>query len=175
MSTIIDGSTGVIAPTGAIFNGIASSTVQASTSGTSITFTSIPSWVKRVTVMYSGVSTSSSSFWLLRVGTGGTLETTGYDSTSTNVQAGNNLTTSTAGFVSYVNVATYAVSGTIVLTNITGNTWVCSGLLGTSAGASVQFISTGTKTLSGVLDTVRLTTVNGTDTFDAGSINILYE
>jgi len=33
----------------------------------------------------------------------------------------------------------------------------------------------GTKTISGVLDRIRLTTVNGTDTFDAGSVNILYE
>jgi hypothetical protein len=29
--------------------------------------------------------------------------------------------------------------------------------------------------LSGTLDRVRITTANGTDTFDAGSINILYE
>ena len=29
--------------------------------------------------------------------------------------------------------------------------------------------------LAGALDRVRITTVNGTDTFDAGSINILYE
>jgi hypothetical protein len=29
--------------------------------------------------------------------------------------------------------------------------------------------------LSGTLDRIRLTTVNGSDTFDAGSINIIYE
>jgi hypothetical protein len=152
-----------------------SGTAVASTSGTSIDFTSIPSWVKRVTVMFSGVSTSGSSFWLLRVGTGGTPETTGYDSTGNNVQTTNTLTTSTAGFVAYSNVSSYVVSGAMVLTNVSGNIWVCSGLMGTSTGASVQFTTTGTKTLAGVLNMVRVTTVNGTDTFDAGSINILME
>jgi len=155
---------------------ITSGTAVASTSGTSIDFTSIPSWVKRITVMFNGVSTSGSSFWLLRLGTSGTPETTGYDSTSLNIQgAGISPTTSTAGFVSYTNVAGYVDSGTMVVTNISGNTWVCSGLLGTSTSSTVQFTTSGTKTLAGVLNMVRITTVNGTDTFDAGSINILYE
>jgi len=160
--------TGTLAP-------LISGTAQASTSGTSIDFTSIPSWVKRITVMYNGVSTSGTSFWLLRLGTGGTPETTGYDSIGVNAQAGNSLTTSTAGFLIYANVASYVVSGSMVITNVSGNIWVCSGLVGTSTGASVQFPTTGKKTLAGVLDMVRVTTVNGTDTFDAGSINILYE
>ena len=156
-------------------NVISAGTLVASTSGTSIDFTSIPSWVKRITVMFNGVSTSGSSFWLLRLGTGGTPETTGYDSTGNNVQASNTLTTSTAGFVAYSNVASYVVSGTMVVTNVSGNIWVCSGLLGTSTGASVQFTTTGTKTLAGSLNMVRITTVNGSDTFDAGTINILFE
>ena len=155
---------------------ITSGTAVASTSGTSIDFTSIPTWVKRITVMFNGVSTSGSSFWLLRLGTSGTPETTGYDSTSLNIQgAGITPTTSTAGFVSYTNVAGYVDSGTMVVTNISGNTWVCSGLLGTSTSSTVQFTTSGTKTLAGVLNMVRITTVNGTDTFDLGSINILYE
>jgi hypothetical protein len=49
-----------------------------------------------------------------------------------------------------------------------------SAVLGHTETASVNF-SAGSKTLSGTLDRVRITTVNGTDTFDAGSINILYE
>ena len=166
--------------TGAVVSSMGSSvltsgTAVASTSGTSIDFTGIPSWVKRITVMYNGVSTSGSSFWLLRLGTGGTPEITGYDSIGVNVQAGNSLTTSTAGFLIYANVASYVVSGSMVITNVSGNIWVCSGLVGTSTGASVQFPTTGKKTLAGVLDMVRVTTVNGTDTFDAGSINIMYE
>lgn len=174
MSIVLDGSASVTINSGAIL-GITSGTAVASTSGTSIDFTSIPSWVKRITVIFNGVSTSGTSFWLLRLGTGGTPETTGYDSTGNNVQTSNTLTTSTAGFVAYSNIASYVVSGTMVLTNVSGNIWVCSGLMGTSTGASVQFTTTGTKTLAGVLNMVRITTVNGTDTFDAGSINILYE
>lgn len=42
-------------------------------------------------------------------------------------------------------------------------------------GTAVASTSGGTISLAGALDNVRLTTVNGTDTFDAGSINILYE
>lgn len=166
--------------TSPVINGMSSSIITsatsvASTSGTSIDFTSIPSWVKRITVVFNGVSTSGSSFWLLRLGTGGTPETTGYDSVGNNCQTSNTLTTSTAGFVAYANASAYVVSGSMVLTNISGNIWICSGLLGTSTGAAVQFTTTGTKTLGGILNMVRLTTVNGTDTFDAGSINILYE
>jgi hypothetical protein len=40
---------------------------------------------------------------------------------------------------------------------------------------AMPFSSSGTKSLSATLDRIRITTVNGTDTFDAGSINILYE
>ena len=154
---------------------INSATAQNSTSGTSIDFTGIPAGVKRITVIFNGVSTSGTSLWLLRLGTGGVPETTGYDSIGNNCQAANTLTTATSGFVMYVNVASYVVSGTMIFTNVSGNTWICSGLLGTATGASVQFTTTGTKTLAGALNMVRITTVNGTDTFDAGSINILYE
>jgi hypothetical protein len=173
-TVITTASSAVVTPT-MLSQPLTSGTAVASTSGTSIDFTSIPSWVKRITVMFNGVSTSGSSFWLLRLGTGGTPETTGYDSIGNNIQSGNTLTTSTAGFVVYSNVASYVNSGSIVFTNISGNIWVCSGLLGTSTGASVQFTTSGTKTLAGVLNMVRITTVGGTDTFDAGSINILYE
>jgi len=169
MAIVLDGSN--LTTTGVINSG----TAVASTSGTSIDFTGIPAGVKRITVMMNGVSTSGTSLWLVRIGTGGTPETTGYDSVGNNVQATNTLTTSTAGFIAYANLASYSVNGTIVLTNISGNTWVCSGLMGNSVTLTVQFTTTGTKTLAGVLNMVRITTVNGTDTFDAGSINILYE
>jgi hypothetical protein len=54
------------------------------------------------------------------------------------------------------------------------NLWSASGCLG-ATGINYSFVTGGVKTLSGTLDRLRITTVNGTDTFDAGSINILIE
>jgi hypothetical protein len=154
---------------------LARGTAQASTSGTSITFSSIPSWVKRITVMFNGVSTSGSSYIRFQLGTGGTPTTTGYAATaSTAGPTWGGSGSSTSGFDSYGdNNASWTRSGAIVFTNITGNTWICSGSYQYTAAYQVLF--SGVITLGGVLNMVRITTVNGTDTFTAGSINILYE
>lgn len=146
-------------------------TAQASTSGTSIDFTGLPSWVKRITVMFSGVSTNSTSPIQIQLGDSGGIENTGYVTS-----AGNRITetSSTAGFViTTATTATILISGAIVLQKIDGNTFVSSGNV--SRSDIGIWSSGGTKTLSDTLDRVRITTVNGTDTFDAGTINIMYE
>jgi hypothetical protein len=149
---------------------ITSGTAQASTSGTSIDFTGIPSWVKRVTVMFSGVSTNGTSALLVQLGDSGGIENTGYVSTS--IQA--TLTdSSTAGFIIRSATATNLFSGSMVIMNINGNEWVSDHVVKQSTTANA--FGAGDKTLSATLDRVRITTVGGTDTFDAGSINILYE
>jgi hypothetical protein len=152
---------------------LSSGTAVASTSGTSIDFTGIPSWVKRITVMFSGVSTSGSSLPLIQLGDSGGIENTGYTSTGTRTDAtGSGASTSTAGIVisSLLSTNVLALNATFCL--ISANSWVCD----YSGASSSQSISGGgSKTLSDVLDRIRITTVNGTDTFDAGSINILYE
>ena len=153
---------------------ITSGTAVASTSGTSIDFTSIPSWVKRITVMFTGVSTSGTSTILVQIGAG-SVTSTGYVSSAQAFSAtATSNSTSTAGFLSSIASASSARSGQWVITNITSNTWVCSNTLGDSATSSAG-IGGGTVALGGTLDRVRITTTNGTDTFDAGSINILYE
>ena len=157
-----------------VMNGsvVSSATSVASTSGTSIDFTSIPSWVKRITVMFSGVSGSASSNMLIQIGAG-SVTSTGYISASSFTSTTTNITPSTAGFVVWRDASSYAFSGHMVITNITSNTWVSShtGTLATT----VNSYGGGNVSLGGTLDRVRITTVNGTDTFDAGSINILYE
>ena len=163
-------------PSGSI---ITSMTAQASTSGTSIDFTSIPSWVKRITVMFSGVSTSSTSILLVQLGDSGGVENTGYVSQAGTVFNTNNTTRGssfTTGFGLYgqTSDATYTFTGVLSIFNITGTTFLASGSSLESTNVSVSTLS-GSKTLSATLDRVRITTVNGTDTFDAGSINILYE
>jgi hypothetical protein len=65
------------------------------------------------------------------------------------------------------------MSGTMVLTNITGNTWVSNTTVKLSSTETA--FAGGDIALGAALTAVRITRVNGTDTFDAGSINILYE
>ena len=153
---------------------ITQGTAVASTSGTSIDFTSLPAWVKRITVMFQGVSTSGTSNLLIQLGSG-SITSSGYSSVASQATGG---ATSTAGFITTVTLAAASASaryGQSTLTNITGNTWVVSGLNTPIDNSLVASISVGSIALAGVLDRVRITTVNGTDTFDAGSINILYE
>jgi hypothetical protein len=151
-------------------------TAQASTSGTSIDFTSIPAWVKRITVMFSAVSTSGSSNLLIQIGDSGGIENTGYTSVAGDFNG--NTAENTIGFIlDRVHTASAIFKGSIVLSLVTGNSFVSNGILAYSDstyGATTS-CSAGSKTLSAQLDRVRVTTVNGTDTFDAGSINIMYE
>ena len=189
--TVAQGGTGVTTSTGsganvlgtsptisgAVLSSMASSvitsgTAVASTSGTSIDFTSIPSWVKRVTVMFNGVSTSGTSYYLVQIGSGSVV-TTGYNSLGDN---GGAASLSTAGYIIITGAANWSVSGSMTINLFSNNIYVSNHVFGNPiAGALYAMRGGGTVTLGGVLDRVRITTVNGTDTFDAGSINILYE
>jgi hypothetical protein len=146
-------------------------TAVASTSGTSIDFTGIPSWVKRVTIMFHDVSTNGASAVLIQFGDSGGIETTGYNSVGT-FQTGGSIV-STAGMISNDTAAAANRIGTFVITTLGNNVWVCNHTMTDTANGS--FYGAGSKTLSATLDRVRITTVNGTDTFDAGTINIMYE
>lgn len=157
-----------------------SGTAQATTSGTSIDFTGIPSWVKRVTVMFNGVSTGGSSGWILQIG-GSSIETTGYVSTVAYTGAATAANVSTVGLIivpAGAGTATDTLTGitTLVLLDASTNTWVnqiCAGMTQGASNFSIQ--GGGSKAITGSLQRVRITTVNGTDTFDAGSVNIQYE
>lgn len=149
-------------------------TAVASTSGTSIDFTSIPAWVKRITVMFSGVSTNGSSALQIQIGTSGGVQTTSYLGSYGYGQIPN--ANMSAGFTVYADGPGDIAHGsaTLNLLNSSTGVWTFNSLFGWSSRAYV-LLSAGSKTLSGTLDRVRITTVNGTDTFDAGSVNILYE
>ena len=54
------------------------STAVTLTTQTSVDFTSIPSWVKRVTVMLSGVSTNGTSYVQVQLGDSGGIENSSY-------------------------------------------------------------------------------------------------
>ena len=138
-------------------------TAVASTSGTSIDFTGIPSWAKRVTVMFNGVSLSSTaSLLLVRLGTSGGLQTSGYVSNSGLSTATNGLCIQTGA------AAANTLYGHLLLTRISGNTWVSSH---TANGGNS---GSGGVTLSGTLDRLSILN-NASNNFDAGSINIMWE
>lgn len=161
-------------------SGITLGTPVASTSGTSIDFTSIPAGTKRVTINFGEVSTSGTSPVVVQLGDSGGVETTGY--------VGASGLMSTVGANAYIGVTSYipitysattaanTIVGTVTLTllNSSTNKWeITSNVFLTSQG--YVMVSAGNKSLSAELDRVRITTVGGSDTFDAGEINITYE
>jgi hypothetical protein len=154
---------------------INSATAVASTSGTSIDFTSIPSWVKRITLMFSGVSTNGTNIIYAQLGTGAgpTFVATGYNSPfMTTAATTMNTQLTTVGFsIINPNAAANLHSGTFILTNLSGNTWTGFGSCGTTSGTRM-FLTSGAIALGAALTAVRISTA---DTFDAGTINILYE
>lgn len=196
MSVIINGTTGITTPdlesagpitgTTGTFSGavqasgvntnlypLVSGTAVASTSGTSIDFTGIPSWVKRITVMLNGVSVSGTSPIIVQLGDSGGIETTGYVGSGAN--GANAAVSFTTGFPAVVSIiAAHAASGLVTIATLGSNIWAGNTVMGVSSTGNPQY-GGASKTLSDVLDRIRITTVNGTGTFDAGSINILYE
>jgi hypothetical protein len=156
---------------------LVSSTAQTApfTDNTRADFLSIPSWAKRITVMFQGVSTSGTSIVLIQLGTSGGIAATGYLGAAADL-AGATVANYTTGFgTSQAAGAATVRHGAISIQNITGNSWTANGVLAASNGAQIYPIA-GSVSLSGTLDRVRITTVNGTDTFDSGSVvNIMWE
>jgi hypothetical protein len=156
---------------------IVSGTAVASTSGTSIDFTGIPSWVKRVTVMLQGVSVSGSSAVQLQIGSGSVV-TSGYAGGrtvfGTSSASAANFSSGLVLDLSAGDANAALRHGVCTFTLLNGNAWIGNGQIQASSTLYGCVASTSI-TLSGTLDRVRITTVNGTDTFDAGSINILWE
>jgi hypothetical protein len=181
MSVIIDGSASVTINDGSVL-GITSGTAVASTLGTSIDFTGIPSWVKRITVMMNGVSTNGTSFYAVRVRVGGSPVSTNYSGAAGSIYETENIavngSTSEIPIQALAPVAGSSMTGVLTLSkmNETGPVWAYSGTMYIPGGAnSLMSYIAGVVTLSGAVDGVQITTTGGANTFDAGSINILYE
>ena len=150
---------------------ITSGTAQVTRSGTSKDFTGIPAGVKRITVLYSGVSTNGTSNYQIQLGTSGGIVTSGYAS---GIGVRNGETASTIGFI--VAGATGAASlwsGVVTINSFDSSIWTSGGTMSRDDGWAA--LSGGYKDLGGTLTQIRITTINGTDTFDAGSVNISWE
>ena len=145
-----------------------------SASGTAIDFTGIPSWVRRITVMFQGVSTNGTGSVQVQLGTISGFVTTGYAGSGSRIVSTVGTSLYTAGFTDNNQDAGAIRHGSCAITSISGISWVCSMVLGRSdVGATTTY--GGSVNIPGTLDRVRITTTNGTDVFDTGTINIMYE
>ena len=150
----------------------------AAASQTSIPFTGIPAWVNRVNIHFAGLSTNGTSSVTVRIGDSGGLENSGYAGTSTTlVGTGSVTSTFVTGFAldfGSADTAAATRSGTMTLHRRGGNEWSCMSTVGLSNTAAFS-TTAGGKTLSDTLTQLAVTTVNGSDTFDSGSVSISWE
>jgi hypothetical protein len=150
-------------------------------SGTAVDFTGIPSWVKRITVMFNKVGTNGSSVIRLQLGDAGGIETTGYAGSKYAISPGNtglgSLWNTSGAEIVDGNVMNNLseLAGIVYITLVGSNLWLFSGSTANTTSGNGATVTNGTKNLSDTLTQLRITTVNGTDTFDAGTINISYE
>ena len=177
--------TGVV-PTANIANGAVTpvklsqpytlATSVASTSGTSIDFINIPSWAKRIAVILNGVSLNGAAHGLIQIGAG-SITDSGYVSGSTYLAGGSvsgAINSGGSGVVLFLGGIPNAISGSVVFTLQTSNTWVAAGMYMFDNVTTTTGYTVGKVTLSGTLDRLRVTNT-GSDTFDAGTVHISYE
>lgn len=148
---------------------------QATTTGTSIDFTGIPAWAKRVTLNCAGISTNGSGAnMLIRLGSSAGVEAAGYSSTSAYyISPGTgSVSSNTTAFSVPLSGDSITRTGTLVFTKLAPDTWICSGMIGQPS--AMTWVA-GQVALPGALDRLRIITSNGTDTFDAGSASLLIE
>ena len=146
-------------------------------SQTNIDFTGVPSWVNRIAVHFLGLSTNGTSRVQVQIGDSGGIENTNYLGSSSLIGTGSATVAMSAGFILNFDAADVAAAtrqGTMFISRITGNTWAASGSVGLSDTTRVCVFG-GTKALSDTLTQVRITTVSGADTFDAGSVALSWE
>jgi hypothetical protein len=148
-----------------------------SLSGTSTDFTSIPSWVKRITILIDSAVTSANSQYAIQVITASGAVTTGYTGGASSTASGSTgyvVSSGTRFPISFSSVTTN--TSTIQLSNITSNKWVLSSTGGTNSGSTaVTNTATGSVDAGDTLTGIRITTVAGTATFNSGTANIIYE
>lgn len=141
-------------------------------SGTSVNFTDIPSWVKRITVSLSGVSGAAGLSGAVQLGVGGVLITTGYAAGQIS-PPGTTYNALTGGIVTFgTSAAASTISGVATLTHLGNNIWSATSMMNRTTD-NVIMISAGTISLAGVVN--RISVITTSSTFDAGTINILYE
>jgi len=135
----------------------------------SIEFTSIPDWVKRITVTFITVNTNNTGNFLIQIGDSDGIETANY---AAGVSDHGGFLSNTSGFLVTRSGVTTAgsVSGVVTIVNAFNNYWNCAGNI---VSNTVVSSSAGTKNLSSTLDRLRISILTGT--FVSGGFNIMYE
>lgn len=157
---------------------LVSGTPVAAAGQTSIDFTGIPSWAKRITVLYTGWSYNANAIPMVQIGNG-SMVTSGYASAAGDYVPTSNHTSSTSGFIQSgatgtIGVAANTIYGMATIMLLGSNTWVFTSCLA-SVGTANTSTGSGSLALGGTLDRIRVTTLAGTSTFDAGTVNIIWE
>jgi len=173
VAATVDGS-GVVTfasnPSGITIPSITLGTAQATTSGTSVEFTGIPSGVKRISVMFRGVSSSATDVGLLvQLGTSSGFKTSGYASTT---HWGGGGTSDSTGFSMYGIATSNILSGIMTIAHMGSNVFVASH--SAKYNTNNGMFGGGDVDLGGTVDRVAIKTISG-GAFDAGSVNIMYE
>ena len=158
----------------AVSSGINLQTAVATTSGTSIDYTGIPTGVKRINIMFEDVSINATTYIIIQLGDSGGVETSGYSGSAWTANTVN--TSYSNGFLLTASTSEKTFSGALILNlqDASGFKWNGSGSIGltnTPAGS----LTGGTKSLSSELTQIRLTSASGSAVFDSGSINISWE
>jgi hypothetical protein len=168
VNTVLQTANGRIEP-------LVSATAQTA-SGTSVDFTGIPSWAKRITVMFAGLSTNGTSGLIIQFGINGTWLTSGYAGASDDMGSTVNPTSFTTGFGMGDNPASTAATrhGQYTFSKLSDTVWV-GVVVGAYSSSSAIIAGGGSLTLSGIADSIRVTSAGGINTFDAGTVNIMYE
>lgn len=151
------------------------STAVNSTSGTFIDFTGIPSTAKRITVMFQGVSLNGAAHLLIQLGNSGGIVSSGYGSGGIHWAGSGQLSMGASnGFAIFVGSAARVTDGSMVLTLSYSGAWTSTHAVNYGSGGDGA-AGGGSVTGLGTVDRIRITTTSGTDTFDAGKINISWE
>lgn len=147
--------------------------IDTSTGAVLYDITGIPPGIKEIKIMVVGASTNGTSGYLIQLGTSAGIAITGYvggsagdgtarrDANSAGFRLSSNATAAEVAQISCV----------LSLENSSTFTWNQFGHLN-KGGNSENWYSVGNKSLSAILDRIRFTTIGGTDTFDAGVLNI---
>ena len=148
-------------------------TEQATTSGSSVTFTGIPSGTTQINLMLNHVSGNGTGTYTVTIGDSGGLETSGYEGGATTVDAGHMVGANGAAFIVLkTSSAAQFFNGVVsfYLEDSSANTWSIYGIIGDEPGGND--VCSGSKSLSGELTQLSFIMA---DTMDAGAVNISYQ
>jgi hypothetical protein len=154
--------------------GFTQGTEQATTSGTDVTFSSIPAGTKVIYIMYMGVKSSTNADVYVQIGDAGGIETSGYLGDNSNLSSATAATsgaTTTTWDINKHAAADIINGNMILLLADASNVWTQSHVL--AAGTGKTYWGAGQKTLSAELTQVKVGMASGA--FTEGSVNIMYQ